>query len=115
MENSIRIEPLEALINPWVKVAGNEEKLKKFLQKELDKVKPGENLVIISQRKDYLKKIKAPANLKQDSMKRVFDSFGGRFVFKNQKLLEIPGISLKQIIKLAKTKDPKDILGLSFN
>jgi len=96
------------LNHQWVKAAANEEKLKKFLQTELDKVKPGENLVINSQRNEYLKKIKAP-DLTQKSLKEIFDSFGGRFVFKNQKLLEIPGME-KEIIELAKTKGPKDII-----
>ena len=92
----------------FVKAAANEEKLKKLLQTKLAKVKPGENLVINSGRDEYLKKIKAP-DLNQQSQKKIFDSFGGRFVFKNQNLLEIPGIE-KEIIELAKTKGPKDIL-----
>ena len=96
------------LNHPRVKMEANEKKLKNLLQTKLDKVKPGENLIINSQRNEYLKKINAP-DLQHKSIKKIFDSFGGRFVFKNQKLLEIPGIE-KEIIKLAKTKGPKDIL-----
>jgi hypothetical protein len=48
-------------------------------------------------------------NLNESQLKEVFDKFNGRFVFKNQKLLEIPGME-KEIIELAKTKGPKDII-----
>jgi len=97
------------LNHPRVKMVRNEKELEKILQKEIDKVKPGDNVVINSTRKDYLKKIKAPADLQQQSVKKVFDNFDGRFVFSGTKYEDIPGLE-KEIIKLAKTKGPREIV-----
>ena len=86
----------------------NKKTLENFLQSEIKKVKPGENIVVNSQRVDFLKKNKLPI-FDATETKKIFDKFGGRFVFKNQKYKDIPGLE-KEIIKLAKTKGPKDIL-----
>ena len=66
----------------------NKEKLETFLKSEIDKVKPGENVVFDGQRKQYLSKNKLPIFNYNDT-KEIFDKFKGRFVFENQKLLEI--------------------------
>ena len=97
------------LNHPRVKMVRNEKELEKILQKEINKVKPGDNVVINSTRKDYLKKIKAPADLQQESLKKVFNNFDGRFVFSGTKYEDIPGLE-KEIIKLAKTKGPREIV-----
>jgi len=86
----------------------NKKTLEDFLQSEINKVKPGENIVTNSQRVDFLKKNKLPI-FDAEETKKIFDKFGGRFVFPNQKLLEIPGIE-EEIIRLAKTKNPRQIV-----
>ena len=86
----------------------NKEKLETFLKSEIDKVEPGKNVVFDGERKQYLLKNKLPIFNYSDT-KEIFDKFKGRFVFQNQKLLEIPGIE-KEIIKLAKTKSPTEII-----
>ena len=86
----------------------NKKTLEDFLQSEIKKVKPGENIVVNSQRVDFLKKNKLPI-FDAGETKKIFDKFGGRFVFKNQKYEDIPGLE-KEIVKLAKTKGPRDIL-----
>ena len=96
------------LNHPRVRLMVNEKKLENFLQSEINKIKPNQNVIINSQRNEYIKKNKLP-KLTEAQTKKVFDKFNGRFVFKNQKLLEIPGME-KEIIELAKTKGPKDII-----
>jgi len=86
----------------------NKKTLEDFLQSEINKVKPGQNVVFNGQRKQFLEKNNLPI-FDADETKKIFDKFGGRFVFSNQKLLEIPGIE-KKIIELAKTKGPAEII-----
>jgi hypothetical protein len=86
----------------------NKKTLEDFLQSEINKVKPGQNVVFNGQRKQFLEKNKLPI-FDFEETKKIFDKFNGRFVFENQKLLEIPGIE-KKIIELAKTKGPAEIM-----
>jgi len=96
------------LNSPKARLERNKKTLEDFLQSEINKVKPGQNVVFNGQRKQFLEKNKLPI-FDADETKKIFDKFNGRFVFENQKLLEIPGIE-KKIIELAKTKGPAEII-----
>ena len=96
------------LNSPKARLERNKKTLEDFLQSEINKVKPGQNVVFNGQRKQFLEKNKLPI-FDFEETKKIFDKFNGRFVFENQKLLEIPGIE-KKIIELAKTKGPAEIL-----
>ena len=96
------------LNHPWVKLQQRTKNLEDFLNKELSKVGKNENVVVNASRKEWLKKNKI-TDFTEQQLKDIFDKFGGKFVFQGQKLLEIPGIE-KEIIRLAKTKNPKQIV-----
>ena len=59
----------------------NKKTLEDFLQSEIKKVKPGENIVSNSQRVDFLKKNKLPI-FDAEETKKIFDKFGGRLFLK---------------------------------
>ena len=96
------------LNHPWVKLQQRTKNLEDFLNKELSKVGKNENVVVNASRKEWLKKNKI-TDFTEQQLKDIFDKFGGRFVFQGQKLLEIPGIE-KEIIRLAKIKNPRQIV-----
>ena len=96
------------LNHPWVKLQQRTKDLEDILNKELVKVGKNENVVINASRKEWLKKNKI-TDFTEQQLKDIFDKFGGRFVFQGQKLLEIPGMET-EIIRLAKTKNPRQIV-----
>ena len=86
----------------------NKKTLEDFLQSEIKKVKPGQNIVFDGQKNEFLKKNKIPI-FDSKSTKKIFDKFDGRFVFKGQGYENIAGLE-KEVIQLAKTKGPKEIV-----
>ena len=96
------------LNHPKARLQVRTKDLEDILNKELVKVGKNENVVINASRKDWLKKNKI-TDFTETQLKDIFDKFGGRFVFQGQKLLEIPGMET-EIIRLAKTKNPRQIV-----
>ena len=108
VRNKYKNRATTGLNHPWVKLQQRTKNLEDFLNKELTKVGKNENVVINASRKEWLKKNKI-TDFTEQQLKDIFDKFGGRFVFQGQKLLEIPGME-KEIIRLAKTKNPRQIV-----
>ena len=70
------------LNSPKARLERNKKTLEDFLQSEINKVKPGQNVVFNGQRKQFLEKNKLPI-FDFEETKKIFDKFNGRFVFEN--------------------------------